>query len=112
MGGVGNGTQLGAQTPQRFGGNESREIGRQSPAGGGLDRGKDVGGTAAVKPVHRARGGGRHADAAERLGKDRSRDWFAVDNHALTIEDDQGSLRLFGHSRWPRIRLFEEVQGR
>ena len=60
--------------------------------------------------AHRAGGGQPYADPAESFGKHRGGNRFAVNKHAVTIEDDQGSLRWFGQ-RAATAQLSEENYG-
>ena len=101
MCGMGDGPQFRAQAVQRLRRNERRKIGRQRFSGGGLDGGENVGRPASVESAHRAGGGQPYADPAESFGKHRGGNRFAVNKHAVTIEDDQWSLRRFGLNARP-----------
>ncbi len=90
------GRQFRAQAVKRLRRNERRKIGRQQLSGGRLDGGENVGRPASVEPAHRAGSGQPYADPAEGFGKHRGGNWFAVNKHAVTIEDDHWSLRRFG----------------
>jgi hypothetical protein len=75
--------------------------------GCGFDGGKNVGRPPALKAAHHCLGRKHDADALERVGKHRSRDGLTVDEHAITIEDDQWSLRPAAGSP-AAVQLFEE----
>jgi hypothetical protein len=90
MGGVRNGAQVGAQTPQHLRRNHRREVRRQLSLRDSLDSGKNIRRPAAVKPArHDIRGQG-HADPSERVGKHCASDLLTIDKYAIAIEDDHG----------------------
>ena len=88
---MGGGAQLGAQPPQRGGGQRRGEIRRQLALRRGLDVGEHVDRAAAGKETRRrspATPRSRRASAPVRrhFGHDR----FAVDQHAVAVEDEHG----------------------
>jgi hypothetical protein len=118
---VRHGAQLRAQARQRCRREGGAEIDRQLAAGGRFDASEHVGGAAPGEIASHEFGGNRNSRARKFVGGSRRGDLFAVDQHAVAIKDDHGSLTpaclrrrigfvLFNESRPKRLGIVRTWQ--